>query len=138
MTPLRQRRLDDMRVRNFSPHTQRIYLDRVAKFAQYFGQSPDQLGPEEIRAYQVHLIREKKIGSSTLIQTVCALRFLYQVALQRDWDVTYCIPFPKKERKLPVILSPTEVARFTSVSVISIRLECLFASGKGKEGKIAL
>jgi integrase/recombinase XerD len=112
MTPLRQRMLDDMQVRNFSPHTQRIYLDRVAKFAQYFGKSPDQLGPEEIRAYQVYLVQEKKVGFSLFVQTVCALRFLYQVTLQRDWDVTYCIPFPRTERKLPVILSPTEVARF--------------------------
>ena len=52
MTALRQRMIEDMKVRNFSPRTQQIYVDRVAKFAKHFGKSPELLGPEEIRTYQ--------------------------------------------------------------------------------------
>jgi integrase/recombinase XerD len=60
MTTLRQRMIEDIKVRNLSPHTQRIYADRVAQFAKHFGKSPEQLGPEEIRAYQAYLINNKK------------------------------------------------------------------------------
>lgn len=75
MTTLRQRMIEDMRVRNLSPHTQRIYVDRVAQFAKHFHKSPEHLGPEEIRAYQVYLINNKKASWVVLNQSVCALRF---------------------------------------------------------------
>ena len=111
MTPLRQRMLDDMRVRNLSPNTQQLYMDRVAKFAQYFGKSPELLGPEDIRTYQVYLISQKRASSSMLQQTVCALRFLYRTTLGKEWTLQY-IPFPKQEKKLPVVLSQDEISRF--------------------------
>ena len=75
MTPLRQRMLEDMQVRNLSPNTQRAYLENVARFARHFGRSPAALGPEEIRTYQVYLIRERKLAPSSLEIAVCALRF---------------------------------------------------------------
>ena len=81
MTTLRQRMIEDMRVRNFTLNTQKAYLDRVSKFAQYFGKSPELLGPENIRTYQVYLINEKKASWSMLSQSVCALRFLYNITL---------------------------------------------------------
>jgi integrase/recombinase XerD len=58
MTPLRQRMLEDMQVRNLSTNTQRAYIDNVARFARHFRRSPADLGPEEIRAYQLYLIPE--------------------------------------------------------------------------------
>jgi integrase/recombinase XerD len=75
MTPLRQRMLEDMQVRNLSPHTQRAYVENVAKFARHFGQSPAVLGPEEIRAYLVYLTTEKRLAPSSVVIAVCALRF---------------------------------------------------------------
>jgi site-specific recombinase XerD len=100
--------IDDLRVRNRSAHTIRIYTDCVAHFARHFGKSPDLLGPEEIRQYQVYLVNERHVSWSYLNQTVCALRFLYCVTLQRDWAITR-IPHPRQPRRLPVVLSQTEV-----------------------------
>lgn len=111
MTPLRQRMLEDMQVRNLSPHTQRAYLENVARFARYFRRSPADLGPEEIRTYQVYLIRERHLAPSSIEIAVCALRFLYKVTLRQAWSFDALIPAPKKPRRLPVVLSPAEVVR---------------------------
>ena len=111
MTPLRQRMLEDMRVRNLSEGTQHQYVRRVAKFAQHLGKSPEVLGPEDIRTYQVYLKEQQHVSWSVLNVAVCALRFLYRVTLHKDWAVEH-IPFTRRPRKLPVVLSPTEVSRF--------------------------
>lgn len=111
MTPLRQRMLEDMRVRNFSENTQHSYIYRVAKFAQHFGKSPELLGPEDVRTFQVYLKEQKNVSWCVLNQTVCALRFLYRVTLHRDWVVEH-IPFARKPRQLPVVLSQQEVSCF--------------------------
>lgn len=66
MTPLRQRMLEDMQIRNLSPHTQQSYVQQVSQFARHFGKSPEQLGPEEIRAYQVYLTNEKKLAPKSI------------------------------------------------------------------------
>ena len=110
MTPLRQRMVEDLRVRNFSPTTQRAYIYAVARFAQHFGKSPELLGPEDIRAYQLHLL-SKQLAWSTFKVSVCALRFLYGVTLGKDWAVRH-IPYPRQLRKLPVILSLAELQQF--------------------------
>jgi integrase/recombinase XerD len=112
MTPLRQRMLEDMQIRNLSPHTQRAYLESVARFARHFRQSPTALGPEEIRIYQVYLIRERKLAPSSLGIAVCALRFLYKVSLKKPWSFDDLIPAPKKSWVLPVVLSQDEVISF--------------------------
>ena len=110
ITPLRQRMIDDMTVRNFAPNTMTCYLKQVSYFARHFGRSPDRLGPEEIRSYQIYLAQEKRVGISSRTVAVSALRFLYRVTLQQD-RVIEMIPFPKQEYQLPVILSPVEVLR---------------------------
>jgi len=99
---------EDMRVRNFALNTQESYLRQVSLFARHFGKSPEQLGPEEIRAYQVYLTDERQVSVGTRIVAVSALRFLYAVTLQRDWSVQL-IPTAKKDHRLPTILSPEEV-----------------------------
>ncbi len=84
MTPLRQRMLDDMRIRNLSPHTQNAYLRAVAKFAQHFRQSPDQLDRSHVREYLLHLVRGRAFWS-LYNQVRCALHFFYRVTLGKDW-----------------------------------------------------
>jgi len=100
--------IEDMTVRNFAPGTQDIYVGQVSLFARHFGKSPEQLGPEQIRAYLIYLAQQKKVSVSTRIVAVSALRFLYAVTLRRDWSIQF-IPAPKKDCRLPVILSPQEV-----------------------------
>ncbi len=111
MTRLRARMLEDLRVRNYSPKTQRIYVAKVAAFAAHFGRSPAGLGKEEIRTYLLHLRDERKVSWSTFNQTVAALRFLYRWTLGRE-EVLPHIPYPRGERRLPTVLSVAEVRRF--------------------------
>jgi integrase/recombinase XerD len=111
MTKLRRRMLEDMRIRNLSPQTQHLYVRNVAAFARYFGKSPEELGLEAIRTYQVHLVEQKKVSYSTLNISVCALRFLYRVTLRRNWDIRR-IPMARRDKKLPVVLSEREVWEF--------------------------
>lgn len=111
MTPLRQRMLEDMGIRNLSRNTQSSYLQQVSAFARHFGRSPAELGPEEIRAYQVHLIEARKLNPASVGTATSALRFLYKVTLKRDWTPDD-FPLPKKRLTLPVVLSPEEVVHF--------------------------
>ncbi len=99
--------LENMQIRNDSPHTIDGSLRSVAQFAKHFHTSPDRLGPEHIRTYQLHLLHTQ-VSESIFIQTVCALRFFYETTLGRPWMVDY-IPYPKKPKTLPVILSRDEV-----------------------------
>jgi integrase/recombinase XerD len=112
MTPLRQRMIEDMQVRNLSPHTQTSYVRQVSLFARHFGKSPEILSPEDIRAYQLFLTNEKKLAPGSIQIAVASLRFLYKVTLHKDWTFEETIPAPKKPQKLPIVLSPEEVLRF--------------------------
>jgi site-specific recombinase XerD len=108
--------IEDMQLRTLSPLTQRSYAHHASLFARHFGKSPERLGPEEIRAYQVYLTNEKKLAPNTILIAVAALRFLYKVTLPRDWAVEPILPAPKKPpQKLPVVLSPEEVLQFLSL-----------------------
>jgi integrase/recombinase XerD len=108
MTLLRQRMLEDLRIRNYAPTTVECYIRAVAEFARHFNKPPDQLGPEEIRSWQLFLLKEKRVKLSSYIQAVCALRFFYQNTLHRKVEIER-IPLPRYEKKLPVILSKNEV-----------------------------
>jgi integrase/recombinase XerD len=110
VTVLRRRMIEDMKVRNLSPVTQRCYIHAVAKFARYFNQSPDRLGLTEVRAYQIHLVATGASWAGFNV-AVSALRFFYGVTLGRSAMVER-IPYARKERQLPVILSAEEVVRF--------------------------
>jgi len=114
MTPLRQRMLEELQRRNYSSKTIRLYLRHVAEFAKHFHRSPDQLGAEDIRQYQLFLIQEKKLAWSSYNQIVCALRFFYAKTLKRAFLLQE-IPFPRMEQRLPTILSPEEVAKILTV-----------------------
>jgi site-specific recombinase XerD len=111
MTELRQRYLQDLRLRNYAPKTLQTYVECVSLFARYFKRSPQELGPEHIREYQIYLVEEKKSSWCRFNQTVCALRFLYHKTLGKDWVITH-IPFPRKQKKLPIVLSRDEAAQF--------------------------
>jgi site-specific recombinase XerD len=115
MTPLRQRFIDDLRLRNKSPRTIETYVLRVALFARHFGRSPAELGPEEIRLYQQDLLA-RQVSWSQFNQAVCALRFLYNVTLGRP-EVIKHLPFAKRPRLVPVVLSPEEVVRLLAAAL---------------------
>jgi integrase/recombinase XerD len=108
MTALRQRMLEDLQIRNYARGTVECYIRAVAAFAKHFNQSPEQLGPEEIRVWQLHLLHEKHVKIASYIQAVCALRFLYRNTLHRQIEIDR-MPLPRYEKKLPVILSKEEV-----------------------------
>ena len=100
--------LEDLQIRNYSPTTVRIYLHCIQAYAWHFHTPPDQLGPEHIRQYQLFLIQEKQVSLPTYIQAACALRFFYTHTLDRKIAIER-IPFPRRSRKLPSILSRQEV-----------------------------
>ena len=110
VSPLRRRMIDDMSLRNLSPATQRSYLHAVTKFSRYFGRSPDRLGLEDVRAFQVQLVSQG-ISWGSLNQIVCALRFFFGVTLDRA-EIPERIVYARMPRKLPTILSADEVVRF--------------------------
>lgn len=115
MTPLRQRYVDDLRLRNMSPRTIETYVLRVAQFAKHFGRSPEELGPEQLRAYQQHLLG-RQVSWSMFNQSVCALRFLYNVTLGQPHIIVH-LPFAKRPRVLPIVLSPEEVLGFLEAAL---------------------
>ncbi len=89
MTKLRRRMLEELRLRNYSPNTIEVYLRCVANFARHFHVSPDRLGPEHIRQYQLFLVERKKVSWAVFNQTVCALRFFYHHTQHRDWMIEH-------------------------------------------------
>lgn len=110
LNPLRQRMIEDMMIRNLSPATQQSYIYAVAKFSRHFGCAPDQLSLEQVRSYQLHLIRQKRSWSH-VNQVACALRFLYGITLGQT-EAFERIVGGYKPNKLPLVLSAEEIARF--------------------------
>ena len=130
VSPLRRRMIDDMSLRNLSPATQRSYIHAVERFSRHFGRSPDLLGLEDVRAFQVYLVSQG-ISWGALNQTVCALRFFYGVTLDRA-EIPERIVYARTPRKLPSILSADEVVRFLeAVSSLKARaaLTTAYAAG---------
>jgi integrase/recombinase XerD len=116
MTPLRRRMIEDMKLRNLSPRTIEAYAMRVGAFARHFGRSPQDLGRDDVRSYLLLLVQEKHVSWSVYNQTVAALKFVYEVTLQRQ-GVLQRIRCPKQPKKLPVVLSLEETARFFAAIV---------------------
>lgn len=130
MTPLRQRMLDEMQVRNLSPHTIRAYLNAVSLFARHYHCSPEQLGSDDVKAYVLQMLRRRK-AASTCNQALAAIRFLYHEVLgQRDFLID--VRFPKQPKRLPVVLSRDEVAELLN-SIKSLKSRAiattLYAAG---------
>lgn len=111
MTPLRQRMIDEMALRNFAPKTVRIYVDIVARFARHFGKSPDQLGAEHVRQYLLYLVQDKQQAWGTYKQALAALRYFYRWVV-KGAEVVQDIRCPRPEHRLPVVLSFDEVQLF--------------------------
>jgi integrase/recombinase XerD len=114
MTALRQRLIEDMQVRNYSPRTVEAYVAAVAKVAKYFMRAPDQLTSEELRAFQVHLL-SVKTSWSQFNQIVCGLRFFYGTTLGRS-EVVETLPYGKRPKVLPVVLSMEEVGQLLAAA----------------------
>src|ERR1700733_13202497 len=110
MTPLRQRMLEDMEMRNLASSTKKLYVSKVAQFAKHFNKSPDQLGAEEIRTYLLSLVRKGASWSQFNVAR-CALHFFFRVTLKREFPKTEIV-CAKNPKKLPVVLSQTEVVQF--------------------------
>jgi integrase/recombinase XerD len=124
MTPLRQRFIDDLRLRHYSPKTMQVYVDAVAAFAKFCGRSPEKLGPEDVRRYLLHLIHERGLSRSQYVINLHALRNLYHVTLGRPGRLKG-VPFPRRQQKLPVVLSRDEVRRLFAV-VTNLKHKAVF------------
>jgi integrase/recombinase XerD len=132
MTRLRQRMLDDLRRRNYSPDTIRGYIRAVQRFAEYFHRSPEQMGGEELRRYQLYLLHERKFALGTVENNISALRFLYKKTLKRRDLAFDDLPFPKQPRTLPTVLSQDEVTRLIEAApnrMHRMLLMVLYATG---------
>src|SRR6266851_5182995 len=131
VTPLRQRFIEDLQLRNRSPKTIAAYVFHVRNFARHFKQSPDQLGDEQVHRYLVHLLHEKKASWAQYNQAVSALRFLYTVTCPSDTVVTR-LPYGKRPKRLPQVRSREEVARLLGgvrSPVIGMVLRTIYATG---------
>lgn len=108
MSPLRKRMLEEMQLRQLSESTQKTYIHAVKQLTIWSGKSPDEVTEEEVRAYFLYLVNERKLSQSSVNQAICGLKFFTEKVLKKQW-IHYGIPFVKKQRKLPVVLSQAEV-----------------------------
>ena len=122
MTALRQRVLEDMQLRGLTENTQKAYVLAIAGFAKHFGKSPAELDAENVRSYLLYLIKRGEVPKAKMARS--ALRFLYVQTLRKDWKILQD-PFPKSERRLPIILSIGEVAELFH-SLESIKYRAIF------------
>jgi integrase/recombinase XerD len=131
MTNLRMKMMQDMQIRNYSPRTIETYVEHIARFARHFNKSPDLLGVDEIRAYQLLLVVKRKRSPALLKQFVCAARFLYTVTLHRKIDIKF-IPHPRRQRRIPVVLSREETsALLRAVRSPKLRMALMLAYAVG-------
>lgn len=131
MTPLRQRMIEDMQLRNLSPETQRGYIHHVAGFARYFGRSPEELDIEAVRQFQLYLLNERKLSAESVNQYISSVKFLYLITLEMPWTNEY-FPRVKRPSRLPVVLSAEEVMQlFDNVPSLKYRAALMTCYGAG-------
>jgi site-specific recombinase XerD len=124
-TPLRERMIGDMQVRNMSPLTQRAYIRSVKNFSAFFGRSPDKLTFEDVRTYRLHLM-SRGAKPQTINQIICALRFFYSATLRMP-EAKVELPLARRADILPAVLSPQEVARFLG-AITNVKHRAAFAT----------
>jgi integrase/recombinase XerD len=131
MTPLRKRMLEDMQLRNLSPETQRSYVHYISGLARFYQTSPEHLGLEEIREYQLYLIDVRRYSPESVNSFVAAAKFLYNVTLETPWPEGV-LPRARVPQKLPVVLSTVEIDEFfRHVCTIRYRAALMTAYGAG-------
>ncbi len=131
MTPLRQRFIEDLQLRNRSPKTIEAYVYHVRELARHFKQSPEQLGDDQVHRYLLHLLHGKQVSWSSYNQAVAALRFFYRVSFPSDTVVTR-LPYGKRPKRLPAVRSPQQVALFLDTvhdRTVRIVLRTIYATG---------
>ena len=129
VSPLRRRMTEDMTIRKFAPRTQEGYIRAIKGFSAFFGASPDKANFEDLRRYQLHLVASGA-GTPTVNHTVTALRFLFIVTLRKS-QVVIRLPFIRQPRKLPIVLSPEEVARLLDAARLKYKAALSVAYGAG-------
>ena len=131
MTPLRQRFIEDLQLRNCSPLTIVAYVHHVRELARYFKQSPEQLSDDQIHCYLLHLLHGKQVAWSSYNQNVAAIRFFYRVTYPRDIVITR-LPYGKRPKRLPAVRSPQQVALFLDTvhdRTLRVVLRTIYATG---------
>jgi site-specific recombinase XerD len=109
ISPLRRRMIEDMSIRKLAPKTQHDYVQRVKDFAAFLGRSPHTAKSEDVRGFRLHLA-SSGAGTPKINATISALRFFFNVTLDRP-ELAKHLSFMHEPRKVPVVLSPEEVAR---------------------------
>lgn len=133
MTELRQRMLEELQRRNFAPSTIRYYIRTVRDFAAYFHKSPDQLGAEQLRQFQLHMLRDQKLATGTVENRMTSLHFFFKKVLKRYDPELYDMQLTRVPKKLPVVLSAEEVEkliaaapniRYRTILLLLLRYRC--------------
>ena len=131
MTRLRKMMVEELHRRNYSQHTTRYHIRAVEDFARHFNRPPDRLGLRHIREYQAELFQKRKLSPGSVANRLAALRFFYIKTLKKAWSIAET-PYPKKNHRLPAILSQEEVARFIDAADTPLHrtlLMTLYATG---------
>jgi len=116
MTPLRQKMIDAMQLRGFSPRTHECYLRAIRDIAKYYRQSPEQLSKEQLQAYLLYLVQERGLAPASCKQSLNAIRFFCLKVLGRD-EFEVKLLSPKRPQRIPELLTQEEVARIINACV---------------------
>ena len=115
---------DEMSIRGFADETQKAYLACMRSFVKFCGQAPDKITEGDINRFQIHLTKERKVSWSRFNQHVCAIMFFYRHVIKKPWVISH-IPYHKREKRLPVVLSRQEILKLLE-SMPNIRHRALF------------
>jgi integrase/recombinase XerD len=124
MSSLRERMMEDMQLRGYSATTQEVYVRAVGQVFRHFQCNPAQLSEEQLRQYFLYLANEKKVSRSTSTIAMCSIKFFFEHTLHRNWPTLELIR-PRRQHKLPVVLSREEVRRILSEIRVPVYRACL-------------